>query len=130
MGHLPAIGAPGEHGYPAGGWLTFQSGDQCRRLLPAPVGWFEESEDRLRHWLGLAQTAKPRLQRYERSTAAANLPLARDDSPRRIEPLQVSPPTEDVRSRIERSRQTLDELDRAIGGKVGPIGDPPGRRRS
>ena len=115
----------GSMGALQGGWLTFESGGERRRLIPAPVGWNEETEDRLRDWLGFAQTAKPRLEEYEARTAAAAIPVIRDDSRVGSGRFGARRPVEDMRSLLERSRQTLDDLDRAIDGRYAPAGDPP-----
>lgn len=39
------------------GWLTFQGGSERRRLVPAPVGWVEAPDSRLREWLAAAEQA-------------------------------------------------------------------------
>ena len=108
-----------------GGWLTFESGGERRRLIPAPVEWNDESDDRLREWVRLAQTARPRLEEYEARTAAAAIPVIRDDLRVASARFDTRRPAEDVRSLLERSRQTLDDLDRAIDGRYTPAGDPP-----
>lgn len=36
------------------GWLTFRCGDRLRRLVPAPTGWVEQSDARLRELLEAA----------------------------------------------------------------------------
>ena len=111
-----------------GGWLTFEAGGDRRRLFPAPVGWVDEGDDRLRHWLGLAEAARPRLEAYEARTAANALAASREDPAEPVDGPALPRVTEDMRSLIERSRQTLDELNRAIEGQYGPMGDPPDRR--
>ena len=106
------------------GWLTFESGSERRRLVPAPVGWVEEPDERLEHWLTIAELATPRLEEYADRSGRAAAHASEDRGGRREE---LVPPrlTEDVRHLIARSRQTLDQLDRAIEAQSGPIGDPP-----
>ena len=36
------------------GWLTFRCGDRLCRLVPAPIGWADEPDDRLRALLDAA----------------------------------------------------------------------------
>jgi predicted RNA-binding protein with RPS1 domain len=88
-----------------GGWLTFECGGERRRLIPAPVGWYEEPDDRLRDWLGLAQTAKPRLEGYEARTAAAAaaFSVVRDDAREERGRYPLASPAEDMRSLLERA---------------------------
>ena len=46
----------------AGGWLTFESGEERRRLAPIPVGWESASETQLASFSRAAQEA-PRVVR-------------------------------------------------------------------
>ena len=55
-----------------GGWLTFQSSREKRRLAPVPLYWMSADEDELRR---LLQSAKPAV---ERTGARAEMP---DDKP-------------------------------------------------
>jgi hypothetical protein len=41
----------------AGGWLTFMTGKQRRRLVPVPAEWEHATDDHLREWLREAQDA-------------------------------------------------------------------------
>jgi hypothetical protein len=50
----PAAGANVRNAL-AGGWLSFQSGRQRRRLAPVPEGWGEQSDEQLRAWLDAAE---------------------------------------------------------------------------
>jgi hypothetical protein len=43
------------------GWLCFESGGVKRRIVPAPSGWEEWSEDELDSALATAQTVERRL---------------------------------------------------------------------
>jgi len=40
------------------GWLTFESGSECRRLAPIPDRWEEASEAKLRTYLGESKASK------------------------------------------------------------------------
>lgn len=42
-----------------GGWLTFTSGAERRRLVPIPRGWAKAKEPALRAWLLAARDANP-----------------------------------------------------------------------
>ena len=42
-----------------GGWLTFQSGDEKRRLAPIPLYWATAPEDQLRELLARARPVGP-----------------------------------------------------------------------
>jgi hypothetical protein len=42
-----------------GGWLTFESGNERRRLAPIPRDWEETSEERLRLFCGAADVLDP-----------------------------------------------------------------------
>jgi hypothetical protein len=44
-----------------GGWLAFQSGDECRRLAPVPGGWWQLSRSELVQLLGSADPSTPRV---------------------------------------------------------------------
>jgi hypothetical protein len=43
----------------AGGWLTFQTRGEKRRLAPIPDGWESASGDELSGWLAQADPADP-----------------------------------------------------------------------
>jgi len=106
------------------GWLTFERGNERRRLVPAPVGWIEEPDERLRHWLGIAERARPRLEEY--AALPGGVASDRTDEHRGQRDVVETPRLmDDVRHLIERSRKTLNDLDRAIEAQSGPIGDPP-----
>jgi hypothetical protein len=52
-----------------GGWLTFESGSQRRRLTPIPDNWENASDARLQSLCGLAGTVPP--QRVSREIDSA-----------------------------------------------------------
>jgi hypothetical protein len=119
-------------GMPAlkGGWLTFEAGSERRRLVPAPVAWVDAPEDGLRRWLSMATPAKLRLEDYQ-ARGEHPMPVPTDDSRGEQERRRVSQATEDMRTLIERSRRTLDDLDRVMERGPEVMGDPlpPGRDR-
>jgi hypothetical protein len=43
----------------AGGWLTFQTGVERKRLAPIPVGWEYATEEQLRRWMDEAVAIPP-----------------------------------------------------------------------
>lgn len=100
------------------GWLTFQSGEERRRLFPIPADWAEAPEPALRQWArdAVSVTSKP-----------APAP------PHAVRPIEVTPPSaagrvgnfpgvsDEVRNLIQRSRETLESLERAISGHDEPM---------
>lgn len=42
----------------AGGWLSFESSAERRRLQPVPAGWAQATEDELWEWLGRASVVR------------------------------------------------------------------------
>jgi hypothetical protein len=113
-----------------GGWLTFEAGSERRRLVPAPVAWVEAPEDGLRRWLDMASPARLRLEEYQ-AREEHPIPVLNGDSRGEEGRRRVSQATEDMRSLIERSRRTLDDLDRVMERGPELMGDPrpPGRER-
>ena len=59
------------------GWLVFESGDRKLRLAPVPMGWHEQSDDRLRALLAEARPTTPTLPNGYRAYGAPERPADR-----------------------------------------------------
>ena len=107
-----------------GGWLTFEHDHARRRLVPAPDRWTEADVGLLREWL---TTATPVVLRMRDMDLPFPIPVVSDDPvahpPRGADSLPHS--TEDLRRLLERSRETIDIINRAIGRTPDPVDEPP-----
>ena len=108
-----------------GGWLTFEHDTARRRLVPAPMGWVEASDATLRRWL---RTATPVTVRAKNHEVSATLPAVSGPRNGATPHGEIPRVDEDPRKQIERSRETLDLLDRAIQRGHESLGDPPDER--
>jgi hypothetical protein len=104
----------------AGGWLTFQSGAERRRLVPSPDGWVDASEERLRQWLASAAPVTFSLELSEDMPAphgrVADQAPGDESLPRRSTRSAEEPAT-----LIERSREILQEVMRALDRGSEPV---------
>jgi hypothetical protein len=113
-----------------GGWLTFEAGSERRRLVPVPVAWVEAPEEGLRRWLKMASPARLRLEEYQ-ARGEHPIPIADADSHDEEEQRRVSRANDDMRALINRSRRTLEDIDRVMERETEQFRDPlpPGRQR-
>lgn len=110
-----------------GGWLTFESGSERRRLVPAPIGWVEESDRRLCDWLSSAVPARSKL---ESGAAELGAPVTEPEFVLRRAGEIRDPQPVDSRVLIERSRATLRDIMRTIEPRPDAFGEGPDPRGS
>lgn len=114
------------------GWLTFQHAHERRRLIPVPEGWADAPERALCDWVrdAVAATSRPQT----RIPAAPAPPSEVAPSPPAETRGRLPRVSDDVRTLIERSRETLENVERAISSERDPMaagssGDAAGPKR-
>jgi hypothetical protein len=107
----------------AGGWLSFESGGERRRLHPIPDRWAEVGDDTLRAWLASAEPIAAALGTVPIEpvrTPPADRPTPADvqESPRAGALWQAT------QAALRRAREVIHLVDNAVGGKKRGDTDP------
>ena len=104
-----------------GGWLTFEHDNARRRLVPAPERWADAEEELLREWLG---AATPVVMRIRDMDLPMEIPVVPDGARSGAAPMTVPPFAHDLRRLLERSRETIDTMNRAMTRTPEPVEEP------
>ena len=113
-----------------GGWLTFENGSERRRLVPAPVGWAEASDETLRQWLAGSTPVRLRVDPTEPTAEGQRSP----EPPRRRALDQhrlvadSATARDEIQELLDRSRETIEKVARAMDRPERAFSEPPRER--